>query len=227
MHLIASSLKTWQRGDFAPLPGFAGGEGKGEGGQNPSRNLRYFAKSLFPLTPDLSPTKPGERKSKNNPFKESCRAVAADVLSRSSHQCHLARGAVRGSGASFIRLILGHGGRTRAGSAPPCGECSRGRDPSSASRSTRPAGRPGGWQERAEKAFKRRDEAQARQALEQKVLADQRLTQLEKEHAKQKDETAKLHRALHDLEHKVAGPHSRCWPPAWPAPIRPAPSTRS
>jgi phage shock protein A len=59
------------------------------------------------------------------------------------------------------------------------------------------------WQERAEKAFKRRDEAQARQALEQKVLAEERLTQLEKEHAKQKDETAKLHRALHDLEHKI------------------------
>ena len=59
------------------------------------------------------------------------------------------------------------------------------------------------WQERAEKAIKRRDEVQAKQAIEQKVLADQRAAQLEKEHAKQKEETAKLHRALHDLEHKI------------------------
>jgi phage shock protein A len=59
------------------------------------------------------------------------------------------------------------------------------------------------WQERAEKAIKRRDETQAKQAIEQKVLAEQRLGQLEKEYAKQKDETVKLHRALHDLEHKI------------------------
>jgi phage shock protein A len=59
------------------------------------------------------------------------------------------------------------------------------------------------WRERAEKAIQRRDETQAKQALEQKVLAEQRAGQLEKEHAKQKEETAKLHRALHDLEHKI------------------------
>ena len=59
------------------------------------------------------------------------------------------------------------------------------------------------WQERAEKALKRGDEPQARQALEQKVLAEERVAALDKEHAKHKDETAKLHRALRDLEHKI------------------------
>jgi phage shock protein A len=59
------------------------------------------------------------------------------------------------------------------------------------------------WQERAEKALKRRDESQAKQALEQKVLAEERVAGLDKEYAKHKDETAKLHRALRDLEHKI------------------------
>src|SRR3954451_1966520 len=40
------------------------------------------------------------------------------------------------------------------------------------------------WQERAEKALKRRDESQARQALEQKVLAEERVTSLDKEYQK-------------------------------------------
>ena len=39
--------------------------------------------------------------------------------------------------------------------------------------------------------------------LEQKVLAEERVASLDKEHAKHKDETAKLHRALRDLEHKI------------------------
>lgn len=59
------------------------------------------------------------------------------------------------------------------------------------------------WRERAEKSLKRRDEAQAKQALEQKVLAEERAAGLAKEHQKQKDECAKLHRALRDLEHKI------------------------
>lgn len=59
------------------------------------------------------------------------------------------------------------------------------------------------WRDRAEKALKRRDEAQAKQALEQKVLAEERALGLDKEHQKQKDESAKLHRALRDLEHKI------------------------
>ena len=39
------------------------------------------------------------------------------------------------------------------------------------------------WKERAEKALKRNDEPQARQALEQKTLADDRLKMLDKEYA--------------------------------------------
>ena len=59
------------------------------------------------------------------------------------------------------------------------------------------------WQERAEQAVKRRDEILAKQALEQKVLAEERVAALDREHTKHKDETAKLHRALRDLEHKI------------------------
>ncbi len=59
------------------------------------------------------------------------------------------------------------------------------------------------WRDRAEKALKRGDESQARQALEQKALADERVAVLDKEYAKHKDETLKLHRALRDLEHKI------------------------
>jgi len=59
------------------------------------------------------------------------------------------------------------------------------------------------WKERAEKALKRNDEPQARQALEQKTLADDRLKMLDKEYAKHMSETVKLHRALRDLEHKI------------------------
>ena len=41
-------------------PGFAGDPGRGEGGQDPSRNLESLAGSLSPLTPDPSPpAKPG------------------------------------------------------------------------------------------------------------------------------------------------------------------------
>ncbi len=59
------------------------------------------------------------------------------------------------------------------------------------------------WQERAASALRRNDEAAAKAALEQKLLADQRIETLSKEHAKHKEETGKLHRAIRDLEHKI------------------------
>jgi phage shock protein A len=59
------------------------------------------------------------------------------------------------------------------------------------------------WHERAAKALERGDEATARAALEQKVLADARTKQLEKEQRDHEAETAKLHRAVRDLENKI------------------------
>src|SRR5438874_11549223 len=59
------------------------------------------------------------------------------------------------------------------------------------------------WRERAEKAWGRRDEAGARAALEQKVRADERAEALDKEYQKQREETAKLQRAVRDLEQKI------------------------
>jgi len=59
------------------------------------------------------------------------------------------------------------------------------------------------WQERAATALKRKDEGSARAALEQKVLADQRAETLAKEHERHKQESAKLHRAIGDLEQKI------------------------
>lgn len=59
------------------------------------------------------------------------------------------------------------------------------------------------WEKRATKALQRGDETGARAALEQKVLADQRADGLEAEHQKQCAESAKLHRAVRDLEHKI------------------------
>jgi phage shock protein A len=59
------------------------------------------------------------------------------------------------------------------------------------------------WQERAATALKRGDEPAARSALEQKVLASRRAEALDVEHRKQQAESAKLHRAVHDLEDKI------------------------
>jgi phage shock protein A len=59
------------------------------------------------------------------------------------------------------------------------------------------------WQQRAVRALERKDEASTKAALEQKVLADQRAETLGREHLKHKDETAKLHRAIRDLEGKI------------------------
>jgi phage shock protein A len=59
------------------------------------------------------------------------------------------------------------------------------------------------WQERAEKALKRHDEAVARSALEQKVLAVQRAEALETQYRRQQAEAAKIQQAVRDLEDKI------------------------
>jgi len=59
------------------------------------------------------------------------------------------------------------------------------------------------WHERATASLRRKDEEAARAALEQKVLVGQRLETLEKEHAKHKEDTGKLHQAIRDLEQKI------------------------
>ena len=59
------------------------------------------------------------------------------------------------------------------------------------------------WFDRAKSALNRKDEKSAQAALEQKVLAEQRAEKLEEEHRKQKDQTAKLHQAVRDLEDKI------------------------
>ena len=59
------------------------------------------------------------------------------------------------------------------------------------------------WLERASTAMKRGDERGAQAALEQKLSADSRAASLEQEHAKQKDQTAKLGRSVRELEDKI------------------------
>lgn len=59
------------------------------------------------------------------------------------------------------------------------------------------------WTDRAEGAVKRDDESSAKAALEQKGLAQKRVESLEKEYAKQKEQTEKLRLAVHDLEDKI------------------------
>ncbi|MBI2826974.1 MAG: PspA/IM30 family protein [Planctomycetia bacterium] len=59
------------------------------------------------------------------------------------------------------------------------------------------------WLERATTALRRGDEAAAKSALEQKALADERATSLDKEYAKQKEQTAKLQEAVRDLDAKI------------------------
>ena len=59
------------------------------------------------------------------------------------------------------------------------------------------------WLERATAAMDRKDESGAKAALEQKVLAASRAASLDKEYAKQKEETARLHDAVRDLEDKI------------------------
>lgn len=61
----------------------------------------------------------------------------------------------------------------------------------------------GQWMDRAGSALKRDDERNAKSALEQKVLAEQRADSLDKEHEKQKEQTTRLQRSVQDLEDKI------------------------
>ncbi|MEX2216807.1 MAG: PspA/IM30 family protein [Phycisphaeraceae bacterium] len=59
------------------------------------------------------------------------------------------------------------------------------------------------WLDRATTALRRGDEANSKQALEQKLLAEQRADGLDTEYRKQKEATAKLQRAVNDLSDKI------------------------
>lgn len=59
------------------------------------------------------------------------------------------------------------------------------------------------WLDRAKSALARGDELSAHAALERKVAAADRLSTLERDYAKQREQTAKLHRAVRDLEDKI------------------------
>jgi phage shock protein A len=61
----------------------------------------------------------------------------------------------------------------------------------------------GQWHQRAAAALQRQDEAAAKAAIEQKVLAQKRAETLSKEHAKHNEETARLHRSIRDLERQI------------------------
>ena len=59
------------------------------------------------------------------------------------------------------------------------------------------------WLARAKAALARGEEPSAQAALERKVAAAERLSALEREYAKQREQTAKLHRAVRDLEDNI------------------------
>jgi phage shock protein A len=59
------------------------------------------------------------------------------------------------------------------------------------------------WEHRAVAALQRHDEPAARAATEQKVLAGQRADTMNTEFEKHKVETARLHRAVRDLERQI------------------------
>jgi phage shock protein A len=59
------------------------------------------------------------------------------------------------------------------------------------------------WHDRAGQAMQRGEEATARAALEQKLVADRRAAALEQEHRQHQEQTAKLHEAVRDLEAKI------------------------
>lgn len=59
------------------------------------------------------------------------------------------------------------------------------------------------WLERAKAALARGDETSAQAALERKAAATERLATLEREYTRQKEQTAKLHRAVRELEDKI------------------------
>ncbi len=59
------------------------------------------------------------------------------------------------------------------------------------------------WADRAASAMKRGDETSAKSALERKIMAEERMDTLDSEYHKQKAQTAKLQRAVGDLEDKI------------------------
>ena len=59
------------------------------------------------------------------------------------------------------------------------------------------------WMTRAGSALERGDEQGSQAALEQKLLAEERLAHLEKEYQKQKEQTAKLQRSVRELDDKI------------------------
>jgi phage shock protein A len=59
------------------------------------------------------------------------------------------------------------------------------------------------WTDRAESAFQRGDEKASRQALEQKLKADDRLKTLESGYESQRTQTGKLQKSYRDLEDKI------------------------
>jgi phage shock protein A len=59
------------------------------------------------------------------------------------------------------------------------------------------------WQQHAEAALRRGDEAQTHAALEQKVAADRRAEALGQQHQRHQAEAAKVHQAVRDLEEKI------------------------
>ena len=59
------------------------------------------------------------------------------------------------------------------------------------------------WRERARKAVSRRQEGDAREALQRQVAAEQRSETLAAEHDEQKRQTARLQRSVKDLEKKI------------------------
>jgi len=59
------------------------------------------------------------------------------------------------------------------------------------------------WLERATTALKRNDEEASKQALDQKVFADERADSLQEEYQQQQQQAAKLQASLHDLDDKI------------------------
>ena len=70
-------------------------------------------------------------------------------------------------------------------------------------RVTRAAEERDAWLERATTAIRRKDDAAAKAALEQKVLCEQRADGLDVEYRKQKAQTSKLQDAVGDLDDKI------------------------
>ncbi len=59
------------------------------------------------------------------------------------------------------------------------------------------------WSQRAADAMERRDESNAKLAIEQKIITSERAHQLQRDHEQQQTETQKLQRSVLDLEDKI------------------------